>query len=399
MNNLQVFKFQQNYLDYAVLNNEPLFNLNNIANILNISNPRTSIDVNDNDYVIKLDSSVVGLTYNRTLNNRGELFLTEAGLYKLIMTSKKKEAETFQKWVVKDVLPSIRKTGTYSMNSIVNTDFIYKKFNNIDIAILPDEKHEFLLSTNAAASGYGVYDSTIRKHMQKHSAELLQDIHYKYMPNKKLFWTKKGVLQLSHYIKGEKAMLFKTFIETIVINKITSDIFSNNAVNVKIMRSDLNYLDFMNVRFTLMQHDMAIWFKASEVVKCLDFNAAEKVFSNFDVWEYTRQYKTQRKTTSSFEDVLYISLQGLKIIISKMDKNIKAKLFGGFLDKVFNAPKEIKHFEIAYNDMAKDEKIQDIKSMAYLIYSAVNSDMAQDKMLYESIKQVTSSLYNNIKNL
>ena len=114
MNNLQVFKFQHNYLDYAVLNNEPLFNLNNIANILNISNPRTSIDVNDNDYVIKLDSSVVGLTYNRTLNNRGELFLTEAGLYKLIMTSKKKEAETFQKWVVKDVLPSIRKTGTYN---------------------------------------------------------------------------------------------------------------------------------------------------------------------------------------------------------------------------------------------------------------------------------------------
>lgn len=99
------------------------------------------------------------------------------------------------------------------------------------------------------------------------------------------------------------------------------------------------------------------------------------------------------------ENGLYISLQGLKAIISQMDKNIKAKLFGGFLDKVFNAPKEIKHFEIAYNEMAKDEKIQDIKSLAYLIYSAVNSDMAQDKMLYESIKQVTSSLYNNIKNL
>lgn len=100
MNNLQVFKFQQNYLDYAVLNNEPLFNLNNIANILNISNPRMSIDVNDKDYVIKLDNSIVSLTYNRKLHNTGELFLTEAGLYKLIMTSKKKEAETFQKWVV-----------------------------------------------------------------------------------------------------------------------------------------------------------------------------------------------------------------------------------------------------------------------------------------------------------
>lgn len=112
---LQVFKFQQNYLDYAVLNNEPLFNLNNIANILNISNPRMSIDVNDKDYVIKLDNSIVSLTYNRKLHNTGELFLTEAGLYKLIMSSKKKEAEVFQKWVVKEVLPAIRKTGSYSI--------------------------------------------------------------------------------------------------------------------------------------------------------------------------------------------------------------------------------------------------------------------------------------------
>lgn len=115
---LQVFNFNNTKLDYAVLNNEPIFNLNNIANILNISNPRTSIDVSDKDYVIKLDNSVVGLTYNRNLNNRGELFLTEAGLYKLIMSSKKKEAEVFQKWVVKEVLPTIRKTGSYSVSNI-----------------------------------------------------------------------------------------------------------------------------------------------------------------------------------------------------------------------------------------------------------------------------------------
>ena len=358
MSNIQTFNNSALGKCRVIGNQEnPLFCLKDVCDVLEIQNHK---DVKAS--IINEFGKGVDLIY--PLETAGGIqqatFITEPQLYFVLMRSDKPKARPFRQWVINEVLPSIRKTGTYSINSIVNTGFIYKKFNNIDIAILPDEKHEFLLSTNAVASGYGVYDSTIRKHMQKHSAELLQDIHYKYMPNKKLFWTKKGVLQLSHYIKDEKAMLFKTFIETIVINKITSDIFSNNAVNVKIMRSDLNYLDFMNVRFTLMQHDMTIWFKASEVVKCLDFNAAEKVFSNFDVWEYTRQYKTQCKTTSSFEEVLYISLQGLKAIISQMDKNIKAKLFGGFLDKVFNAPKEIKHFEIAYNDMAKDEKIQDI---------------------------------------
>ena len=39
------------------------------------------------------------------------IYITEAGLYQLIFRSKMPFAETFQKWVLEDVLPSIRKTG------------------------------------------------------------------------------------------------------------------------------------------------------------------------------------------------------------------------------------------------------------------------------------------------
>ena len=52
----------------------------------------------------------------RTLHQTGELFLTEAGLYKVIFVSRKKKAQTFQKWVFGEVLPMIRKTGSYSVN-------------------------------------------------------------------------------------------------------------------------------------------------------------------------------------------------------------------------------------------------------------------------------------------
>ena len=65
--------------------------------------------------VWKLNNSIVGISYNRTLHNTGELFLTEAGLYRLICKSEKPIAEKFQKWVCKEVLPSIRKTGSYSI--------------------------------------------------------------------------------------------------------------------------------------------------------------------------------------------------------------------------------------------------------------------------------------------
>ena len=49
----------------------------------------------------------------RKLANRGENFLTESGVYKLIFKSDKKEAEKFQDWVTDEVLPKIRKTGGY----------------------------------------------------------------------------------------------------------------------------------------------------------------------------------------------------------------------------------------------------------------------------------------------
>ncbi len=45
------------------------------------------------------------------------LFINESGLYSLIMRSKMKDAKKFAKWVTKEVLPSIRKTGKYVMDT------------------------------------------------------------------------------------------------------------------------------------------------------------------------------------------------------------------------------------------------------------------------------------------
>ena len=59
----------------------------------------------------------------RKLKNRGENFLTESGVYKLIFKSHKEEAEKFQDWVTDEVLPTIRKTGGYVNNDelFINT--------------------------------------------------------------------------------------------------------------------------------------------------------------------------------------------------------------------------------------------------------------------------------------
>ncbi len=43
------------------------------------------------------------------------LFITESGLYCLVLKSKQKEALDFQKWIIRDVLPNIRKYGEYKL--------------------------------------------------------------------------------------------------------------------------------------------------------------------------------------------------------------------------------------------------------------------------------------------
>lgn len=53
------------------------------------------------------------LTGIRKLNNAGESFLTESGVYKLIFKSRKPSAERFQDWVTDVVLPRIKQYGAY----------------------------------------------------------------------------------------------------------------------------------------------------------------------------------------------------------------------------------------------------------------------------------------------
>lgn len=49
------------------------------------------------------------------INSQGMKFINESGLYTLIARSDKREARKFQRWVTSEVLPSIRKTGSYNI--------------------------------------------------------------------------------------------------------------------------------------------------------------------------------------------------------------------------------------------------------------------------------------------
>ena len=72
------------------------------------------------------------------LNFQGStLYLNESGLYSFIFGSKLEKAKSFKRWVTKDVLPSIRKTGTYDycINHKYNNTLTFKIENETDLHV------------------------------------------------------------------------------------------------------------------------------------------------------------------------------------------------------------------------------------------------------------------------
>lgn len=87
-------------------NGEPLFCLSDVCKVLEITN--------STDVAKRLDKGVVSiypLVTNGGVQNTN--FINEDGLYDVILDSRKPSARKFRKWITSEVLPSIRKTGSY----------------------------------------------------------------------------------------------------------------------------------------------------------------------------------------------------------------------------------------------------------------------------------------------
>ena len=91
-------------------NQEPWFCANDVCDILGYSNPRDAISKHCKENgVAKRD------TIDSMQRKQETTFINEPNLYRLIIKSRKPEAEPFEAWVFEEVLPQIRKTGKYQL--------------------------------------------------------------------------------------------------------------------------------------------------------------------------------------------------------------------------------------------------------------------------------------------
>ena len=87
---------------------EPWFIAKDVCDILELGNTTNALRALDEDE--KTNFTNCNVAQN---GGRAPLIISEPGLYKLIMRSRKPEAKEFQRWVTHEVLPQIRKTGGY----------------------------------------------------------------------------------------------------------------------------------------------------------------------------------------------------------------------------------------------------------------------------------------------
>lgn len=133
MNDLMIFEGHE--VEAFEFEGQILFNANHVAEVLEIKNVRDNLrKMNDrqvvhltNSAVSKADSRDSGVTKSniRKLNNAGENFLTESGVYKLVFKSHKPNAEKFTDWIADEVLPALRQTGHYEMQKQRSTKKAY----------------------------------------------------------------------------------------------------------------------------------------------------------------------------------------------------------------------------------------------------------------------------------
>ena len=139
----KAFHYEESKINVVKCNDDIWFKGRDIANALGCENPGKAIRIHvDSDDKMPIDELLTvskggsesnppskggpksGLP-SETNYQRSTIYINESGLYTLIFTSKLESAKIFMKWVTSEVLPSIRKTGSYVMPIDVG-----HKFNN-----------------------------------------------------------------------------------------------------------------------------------------------------------------------------------------------------------------------------------------------------------------------------
>ena len=136
----KVFHYEENEITVIKRRDDMWFRGKDIAKALGYSIPCKAIHEHvDPEDRLSLECLTKGGLKRTPLKNeqKSAIFVNESGLYSLMLQSKLESAKVFKRWVTKDVLPSIRKTGRYDncIDHKYNNTLTFKIENEMDLHV------------------------------------------------------------------------------------------------------------------------------------------------------------------------------------------------------------------------------------------------------------------------
>lgn len=155
MNELQIFNNSEfGQIRTVIINEEPYFVGNDVATILGYAEPRSTVSK-------KVDIEDRGVAKLETPSGIQEMtVINESGLYSLILGSKLESAKRFKHWVTSEVLPTIRKTGSYQK------PLTQQEMMRIQLGMIDDHEDRISNLENTMTIDYGqqrVLEDTVNK--------------------------------------------------------------------------------------------------------------------------------------------------------------------------------------------------------------------------------------------
>lgn len=142
MNQLQIFDNPEfGKIRIIEINGEPWFVGKDVAAALGYSDTdkaiRDHVDSEDKKILTRQNSGFGKKSRNAAFNipNRGLTIINESGVYSLILSSKLPSAKKFKRWITSEVLPSIRKQGSYLGSGAENAPVSKKDIADLTAAV------------------------------------------------------------------------------------------------------------------------------------------------------------------------------------------------------------------------------------------------------------------------
>jgi len=136
MSNIIPFNYNSKQVRVIEKDSDPWFVAKDVCDILEISNGRDAVSRLDDD-----EKDTVAIT-DGTPGNPNMTIISESGVYALVFTSRKEEAENFKRWIRKDVIPSIRKHGAYMTPETLEQMIASPEFGIKLLTALKDEQQK-----------------------------------------------------------------------------------------------------------------------------------------------------------------------------------------------------------------------------------------------------------------